>query len=100
MTISESRRTFLKSTAAAATASAAGIPLATGQAAAQVANADIRWDKAPCRFCGTGCSRRPHRAVVFTRQAPRQERAPACYCRHVPLTCLIDIRGTPLMLSG
>ena len=55
MTITESRRTFLKATAAA-TASAAGIPLATGQATAQVANADIRWDKAPCRFCGTGCS--------------------------------------------
>ncbi|KIC38544.1 nitrate reductase [Ruegeria sp. ANG-R] len=56
MTISESRRTFLKSTAAAATASAAGLPLATGQANAQAATPDIRWDKAPCRFCGTGCS--------------------------------------------
>ncbi len=56
MTISESRRTFLKSTAAAATASAAGLPLATGQASAQVGNPDIRWDKAACRFCGTGCS--------------------------------------------
>ncbi len=56
MTISESRRTFLKSTAAAATASAAGLPLATGQANAQIGNPDIRWDKAACRFCGTGCS--------------------------------------------
>ena len=56
MTISESRRTFLKATAAASTAAAAGIPLATGPAAAQSASADIRWDKAPCRFCGTGCS--------------------------------------------
>ncbi|WP_162683393.1 nitrate reductase catalytic subunit NapA [Rhodobacteraceae bacterium DSL-40] len=56
MTISESRRTFLKATAAASTAAAAGIPLATGPAAAQAASADIRWDKAPCRFCGTGCS--------------------------------------------
>ncbi|WP_375174174.1 nitrate reductase catalytic subunit NapA [Pseudooceanicola sp.] len=56
MTHSESRRTFLKATAAASTAAAAGIPLATGQVAAQVRTPDIRWDKAPCRFCGTGCS--------------------------------------------
>ncbi|WP_370285122.1 nitrate reductase catalytic subunit NapA [Pseudooceanicola nanhaiensis] len=57
MTISESRRTFLKATAAASTAAAAGIPLATGQGLAQTpGNADISWDKAPCRFCGTGCS--------------------------------------------
>ena len=56
MTISEKRRTFLKATAAAATASAAGIPLSTGTASAQFAPPDIRWDKAACRFCGTGCS--------------------------------------------
>ena len=56
MTTSESRRTFLKASAAAATASAAGIPLATGQANAQIGIPDIRWDKAACRFCGTGCS--------------------------------------------
>ncbi len=56
MTVSESRRSFLKATAAASTAAAAGIPLAAGQVAAQVAVPDIRWDKAPCRFCGTGCS--------------------------------------------
>ena len=56
MTISEKRRTFLKASAAAATASAAGIPLASGSANAQFAPPDIRWDKAACRFCGTGCS--------------------------------------------
>ena len=56
MKTSESRRTFLKATAAAATASAAGITLTTGPAQSQPGNADIRWDKAPCRFCGTGCS--------------------------------------------
>ncbi|WP_424942012.1 nitrate reductase catalytic subunit NapA [Aliiroseovarius crassostreae] len=50
-----SRRTFLKASAAAATASAAGITLPT-TAAAQVRKPDIRWDKAACRFCGTGCS--------------------------------------------
>jgi len=55
MTLSDSRRTFLKASAAAATASAAGIPL-SGPASAQFAPPDIRWDKAPCRFCGTGCT--------------------------------------------
>ncbi len=55
MTVSDSRRTFLKSTAAAATASAAGITLPNA-VEAQVRAPDIRWDKAACRFCGTGCS--------------------------------------------
>ncbi len=50
-----SRRSFLKATAAAATASAAGITM-PDQAAAQARASDIRWDKAACRFCGTGCS--------------------------------------------
>ncbi|MBO9477039.1 nitrate reductase catalytic subunit NapA [Shimia sp. R11_0] len=55
MTLPTSRRTFLKASAAAATASAAGITLPT-DAVAQVGTPDIRWDKAACRFCGTGCS--------------------------------------------
>ena len=55
MTLSTSRRSFLKASAAAATASAAGITLPNG-ANAQLSAPDIRWDKAPCRFCGTGCS--------------------------------------------
>ena len=53
MTLDTTRRTFLKATAAAATASAAGIQMATPAAAA---DNSIRWDKAACRFCGTGCS--------------------------------------------
>ncbi len=56
MTINENRRTFLKASAAAATASAAGITMPAGTANAQFATPDIRWDKAACRFCGTGCS--------------------------------------------
>ncbi len=56
MTMSDSRRTFLKSTAAIATASAAGITLPGTPAVAQAQTSDIRWDKAACRFCGTGCS--------------------------------------------
>ncbi|WP_189682974.1 nitrate reductase catalytic subunit NapA [Seohaeicola zhoushanensis] len=55
--MSESRRSFLKATAAASTAAAAGITLSPALAQAQTpGNSDIRWDKAPCRFCGTGCS--------------------------------------------
>ena len=49
------RRDFIKSQAAAATAAAAGVSL-PGPAGAQTQARDIRWDKAPCRFCGTGCS--------------------------------------------
>ena len=48
------RREFLKVNAAAAAASAAGIALPV--AAAPAADDGIRWDKAACRFCGTGCS--------------------------------------------
>jgi len=51
------RRDFIKANAAAAAAAAAGIPLAGEAAPANGAKADdIKWDKAPCRFCGTGCS--------------------------------------------
>ena len=50
------RRDFMKPNAAAAAAAAAGISLPAAPAAAQTAGADkIRWDKAACRFCGTGC---------------------------------------------
>ena len=49
------RRDFLKLNAAAAAAAAAGITL-PGAAQAQTEESGIRWDKAPCRFCGTGCS--------------------------------------------
>ncbi|MBZ0266909.1 molybdopterin-dependent oxidoreductase, partial [bacterium] len=46
------RREFLRSTAmAAATAAVLG---RTGNAFAAPSD-DVRWDKAPCRFCGTGC---------------------------------------------
>ena len=52
------RRKFIKANAAAAAASAAGISLPAG-ASNLIASSDkseIKWDKAPCRFCGTGCS--------------------------------------------
>jgi len=51
------RRDFIKQTAVAATASVGGIPLGA-DAANFVTDSDLtrlKWDKAPCRFCGTGC---------------------------------------------
>ena len=51
-----SRREFVRANAAAATATVAGVTL-PGLNKAIAAKADaIRWDKAPCRFCGVGCS--------------------------------------------
>ncbi len=52
-----SRRDVLKAQAAAVAAAAAGIPQqAAGQAVpGGVETLQIKWSKAPCRFCGTGC---------------------------------------------
>ena len=52
----QSRREFIKTNAIAATAAAAGITIPGVQAIAATDDSNIRWDKAPCRFCGTGCS--------------------------------------------
>ncbi len=49
------RREFIKANAVAATAAAAGVTLPE-IAIANASRDKIRWDKAPCRFCGTGCS--------------------------------------------
>ena len=52
-----SRREFVKRTAAAATAAAAGIALpAEGQnLVTDAERTKLKWSKAPCRFCGVGC---------------------------------------------
>jgi len=50
------RRDFLKTSAATATATAAGIAVPVAALAkSKEADADVQWDKAVCRFCGTGC---------------------------------------------
>ncbi|MBF0163747.1 MAG: nitrate reductase catalytic subunit NapA [Magnetococcales bacterium] len=49
------RREFIKANAIAAAAAAAGMSLPV-MAQVQSEEGDIRWDKAPCRYCGTGCS--------------------------------------------
>jgi nitrate reductase NapA len=58
--MSTSRRGFIKANAAAAALAAAGVPLPARAAAApaddKAADRNIHWDKAVCRFCGTGCS--------------------------------------------
>lgn len=51
-----SRRDFIKANAVAATAAAAGISLPGIGTALAKSPDQIRWDKAACRFCGTGCS--------------------------------------------
>ena len=54
--MSLSRRDFLKTTAAASAAAAVGIAVPQeAKAAAAQAESGWRWDKAACRFCGTGC---------------------------------------------
>ncbi|WP_372942783.1 nitrate reductase catalytic subunit NapA [Shewanella sp.] len=54
--MSISRREFLKANAAAAAASAVGIAIPINMVHAAEGKTDIKWDKAPCRFCGVGCS--------------------------------------------
>ncbi len=54
--MSISRREFIKANAATAAATAAGISIPALQPALAAGDDNIRWDKAPCRFCGTGCS--------------------------------------------
>ncbi|GGA86050.1 periplasmic nitrate reductase [Neiella marina] len=52
------RRDFIKTQAVAATAAAAGLsaPVLATNVATQRSQTQVDWDKAPCRFCGTGCS--------------------------------------------
>jgi len=51
------RRAFLKLKAAAVAAAAGGLPLplAAQNLVTERAVTELKWDKAACRFCGTGC---------------------------------------------
>ncbi len=49
-----SRRDFVKTSVAAATAAAVGVPM-TGTADATALDSGIAWEKSVCRFCGVGC---------------------------------------------
>jgi nitrate reductase NapA len=51
------RRDFIKSNAIAAAATTAGVTLPLAKTAlAADSQEGVRWDKAACRYCGTGCS--------------------------------------------
>ena len=55
--MSLNRREFIKTHAVAAAAATAGMALPVAALAQGGSPAlQVRWDKAPCRFCGTGCS--------------------------------------------
>ncbi len=53
-----SRRDYIKANAIAAAAAASGVavPAAAANLVADREKAKLTWSKAPCRFCGTGCS--------------------------------------------
>ncbi|KLV08594.1 MULTISPECIES: nitrate reductase catalytic subunit NapA [Photobacterium] len=53
-----SRRNFIKAQAAASAAAAAGIsiPVVASNVVTDASKTQITWEKAPCRFCGVGCS--------------------------------------------
>ena len=55
--MTNSRRDFMKHTAAATAAAAAGItlPASAQNLVTDRAATELKWSKAPCRFCGTGC---------------------------------------------
>ncbi|MEQ1956496.1 periplasmic nitrate reductase subunit alpha [Mesorhizobium sp. CN2-181] len=57
MTATINRRDLLKAHAAALAAASAGIalPAAAQPVSGGVEALEIKWSKAPCRFCGTGC---------------------------------------------
>ena len=63
--MSLTRREFAKANAAAIAASVAGLPIATSASnlITEAGVAGLEWNKAPCRFCGTGCS-----VMVATRE--------------------------------
>jgi nitrate reductase NapA len=55
--VSITRRDFFRQSAGSATAIAAGMPALAGAAnvVTDAARTELKWSKAPCRFCGVGC---------------------------------------------
>ena len=54
--MTSTRRDFVRQSAAAAAGAVAGIPIyAVSEEKGAGANGSMKWSKAPCRFCGTGC---------------------------------------------
>jgi len=73
------RRTFIKSSAAAAAAASINVSIPTAVHGMDMFDAEknkIRWDKAPCRFCGVGCSvlvGTKDNRIVATQADPKSE---------------------------
>ncbi|MHB1121304.1 MAG: periplasmic nitrate reductase subunit alpha [Ramlibacter sp.] len=57
MTLPRTRRDFMRDSAAALAAAAGGVtlPVAAQNVIMDAASSELRWSKAPCRFCGVGC---------------------------------------------
>jgi len=55
--MSVTRRDFIRASAAASAAAAAGLPIpaSASNVATDSELTRLKWSKAPCRFCGTGC---------------------------------------------
>lgn len=54
--MSTSRREFIRNSAIASAAVVAGLPVPGGAADPLVeGDQSLKWSKAPCRYCGTGC---------------------------------------------
>jgi len=69
------RREFIRQSAAAAAGAAAGITM-PAQAQQIAEDPSVKWSKAPCRFCGTGCGVTvgvKDNRVVATRGDPQAE---------------------------
>ncbi|MBI5271589.1 MAG: periplasmic nitrate reductase subunit alpha [Burkholderiales bacterium] len=49
------RRDFIRDTAVATTAAAAGLPAGAANVVTDASRTQLKWSKAPCRFCGVGC---------------------------------------------
>src|SRR5262245_22602856 len=49
------RRDFILSTAVSVAAAAAGMAEAQSNVITDASKSGVKWHKAPCRFCGTGC---------------------------------------------
>src|SRR5690349_24550282 len=77
------RREFIRRSAATAAGAAAGVALPAHAQTAARSDAGVQWDKAPCRFCGTGCGVTvavKDNRVVATHGDPQAEvnRGPNC----------------------
>lgn len=76
--MNQTRREIIRNTAASIAATAAGIslPAQASNIATDAASTELKWSKAACRFCGTGCSVNvavKNNRVVATHGDPQSE---------------------------